>query len=61
MIIEMTMEMYENKPSDKRASLWTSTTVVESSETEWVSISVPGWQSSSISGISSPTEVSFEA
>ena len=61
MIIEMTMEMYENKPNNKLSSLWTSTTVVESSGTEWVSISIPAWQLSSISGIASPTEVSFEA
>ena len=57
MIIEMTMEMYENKPKDKLSSLWTSMTVVESSGTEWLSISISVWQLSSNLGKSS-TEVS---
>ena len=61
MIIEMTIEMYENKPNDKLSSLWTSTVMVESSETEQVSISVLVRQSCSISGTSSPIEVSLEA
>ena len=61
MIIEMTVEMYENKPIGKLSSLWTSTTVAEASGTEQVSISIPVWQSSSISGKSPPIELSFEA
>ena len=56
----MTMEMYENKPKDKLSSLWTSMTVVESSGTEWLSISISVWQLSSILGKSSSTEVLFE-